>query len=135
MNTDPQFPSEPQLTPVEFAPPSIPEDAIGTIPPAPPTERLYTFFWPLLIILLTLNFSIGRDIVSLNKRMNAINEENAPIVGILSQAPKQTEFMDALRADILKLGQTDPYASDIAKTYFALPQTPKQDATATPPAK
>jgi hypothetical protein len=120
-----------QITPVGFSPPKS-DDAVGTIMPAPRPETRFPVFLPILIILLTLNFSTLRDIVALNKRMTQINEENAPALDLLKKSAKQSDFVNGLRTGLINLAPNDPAAADILKQFFPPPPVDKSDASAPP---
>ncbi len=141
MNTnDPETSPEVQLTPVAFSP-SQPDDSMGPPEPlAPPPPSQYPVFWPILIVLLTLIFSTTRDIITLNKRMVEINLEDAPALETLKKSGKQTDYIKALQADLLKLSASDPVAAQISSEFFPLAPAPAQkqaspDGAAKAPAK
>ena len=114
---EPTPPPNIQMTPVEFSPPS--SDAVGSIVgTVKRTEMQFPVFIPLVIVLLTLNFTTLRDIVILNRRMMAINQDNAPNLDLLSKAGKQSEFLNSMRASLDKLSVTDPVAARINAEMF-----------------
>lgn len=81
-------------------------------------------FWPILIVLLTLNFTTVRDIMALNKRIVTIKLETALSLEQIKKSGKQMEFFESLRADLLKLAPNDPVAAKIISDYF--PTRPAQ---------
>jgi hypothetical protein len=87
--------------------------------------------------LVTLNFEVVRDMITLNKRMSDMNAENAPSVELLKKMSKQSEFAQALREDVLKLAPTDPAAARVARDFFPAVPAPKpaDQGTAAPAAK
>lgn len=126
-----------QMTPVEFSPAQS-GDAIGTVMPASRPEFQISAFWPVFIVLLTLIFSTGRDMVTLNKRMAAVNDDIAPAQEVLKQAKKQADYVDSLHVSLQKLAATDPIAAQILAEYFTSQADQKKaplDNSAAPPAK
>lgn len=119
-------PSNIQMTTVGFGP-SQTEDAIGTVMPASRPEAQFSVFWPFLIVLLTMIFSTTRDIMALNKRMEAINNDNAPALQLLEKSTKQTEFIESLRTGLEKISPSDPVAAQISAEFFPPPPAPKPD--------
>jgi hypothetical protein len=90
-------------------------------------------FVPILIILLTLIFSTVRDIVTLNRHMTMINQENAPALDMLKNSGKQTEFVESIRTGLQKLEDTDPIAAHILKDMFPTPPPEKPAGDENPP--
>lgn len=126
-----------QITPVGFSPIQS-DDAIGTVMPASRPEMQFSVFWPLLIVLLTMIFGTTRDMMALNQRMSAINEENAPALELLKKAKKQSDFVDSIHVGLQKLAPTDPIAAQICTDFFPAQPDQKsggQDNEAKTPAK
>jgi hypothetical protein len=119
-----------QMTPVEFSPPAA--DAIGSIGGFRPLHEMqFPVAIPITLILLTLIFSTVRDIGGFNRRLNEIQEQNAPALDMLKRAPKQMEYVESMRVDLQKLAPTDPTAAQILQDFFpAQPPPPKPDAQA-----
>jgi hypothetical protein len=110
-----------QMTPVGFSPTSS-EDSIGAVGGRVQIhERQYPLAIPLGIVLLTLIFSTVRDISGFNRRIGDIDRHDAPILEKLKRVPKQAEFVDSLKASLLKLSETDPVAAKIVREYFPQP--------------
>ena len=114
----PEDPAKIQMTPVEFSP-AASEDAIGSVGGIMPLRQFqYPVSVPIAIILLTLIFSTVRDISSFNRAIDDIEKANAPSVEMLKKAPRQTEFIDAMRTGLQKLAPTDPTAAQLMREYF-----------------
>jgi hypothetical protein len=100
------------------------------------TTTRYSTVLPFLIVLVTLILSTGKDIVILYKRKILLVEQNARAAEPLKKAGKQAEFIDSLKADLIKLSPADPVAARIVTEFFTPPSAPKQmDQAAQPPLK
>jgi hypothetical protein len=123
-------PAEPaiQMTPVEFGPTETEEQAIGTIPPAPRQPTLYSSFWPILILLVVLIYSSVRDVITLNRHIVEINVDEASAMEMLKGQNRQTDFVEAMRANLQALSATDPAAAQICSEYY--PSAPSQKSAA-----
>jgi hypothetical protein len=127
----PDKPDNIQLTPVGFSPPS--QDALGTVGGKVPfREMQFPMALPVAIMLLSLIYSEVRDISGMNRRMAEMDRQNAPAVEKLERIPKQSEFIDSLRQNLVKLAPTDPAAAALLKQYFP---SPPKDESQTAPAK
>ena len=103
---------------VPFAPTQSREAVRVPEPLPPPPPRQFTLVVPVAILLVTLNFAAFRNIIELNKRLTLLESQNAPAREMLKNSGKQSEFLKSVRADVLKLAETDPVAAQIAKIYF-----------------
>lgn len=124
-NAESKIQKTPELSPVSSG------GTKSRFKPAPKPPREFSIAIPLAILLVTLIFSTGRDMVALNKRMTAINNENAPALEILRKASKgnQRAFIDSLKAGITKLTLTDPIAAQIGREFFPIkPPSAQSDA-------
>jgi len=113
----PETPPNITMTPVQFSP-SESADAVGTVAPPPRQEPRFPLFIPVFIILLTLIFTTVRDIAALNKRMSAINEDEAPALEMLKNEPRQTDLVQGLRSGLQKLSPSDPVAARLLTEFF-----------------
>ena len=137
-NETPQAPETPpniQMTPVEFSPVST-DDAIGSVGARTPIREIqFPLAVPVTIMLFTMIFSTVRDIAGFNRRLADIDRQEAPYLEKLKTVPKQSEFIDSVRASLSKLAVTDPYAARIMKQYFPPEPKPDDQSKSTAPAK
>lgn len=121
--TPPPEPAAPELhlTAIEFTP-SENKDAIGD--PArflPLMDMQFPVAIPLVIILLTLIYSTGRDISGFNRRIHDMKEAEAPSLELLKKVPKQSEFVESLHKGLQKLAPTDPVAAKFLHDFYPPP--------------
>ena len=88
-------------------------------------RRNITVHWPLIVILLTLNFSVARDIITLEKRRDVLEKKNAQAAELLKRYGKQTKFVDGLKVDLQKIAPADAVAAKILTDFFPKPITPE----------
>jgi hypothetical protein len=120
---------------INYGPPPPKESVVFVGGPEPvPVGRQYPVFVPLLLLLLTLNYSAFRNITAIHKRLDQMNAENAPAIEMLQRASKQDELFSSMRQDVLKLAKNDPVADRITKTYFAPPTAAPPMVSPTPEA-
>jgi hypothetical protein len=88
---------------------------------APP---VFSAFWPLVVILLTLDFMTARDSYMLHRRTVGLIRDNEQAEGPLKKMAEQNQFVDSFKSDLETLAPGDPAAARILRDFFPPPPTP-----------
>ncbi|MDD5262588.1 MAG: hypothetical protein PHD76_12150 [Methylacidiphilales bacterium] len=107
-----------------------PEDQPSGSKSAKGLKRGQSLLWPVLVVLLSLIFSTARDIITLEKRKEAVAQKNTQAAELLKRYGKQTKFVDSLKADLQRIAANDAIAAKIISDFFPKPivaEPPKKE--------